>query len=159
MGLISFMKNAGSKLIGTDDESRAEKLTEEITNTGLSVENLKIVIKEEKATVSGIAFNQAVKEKIILMIGNKDGISEVNDGMTLKQEVKKAIEDNVVKEVEKVVEPKFYTVKKGDTLGKIAKEFYGDPMKYPDIFEANRPMLKDANLIYPGQTLRIPELD
>jgi nucleoid-associated protein YgaU len=35
---------------------------------------------------------------------------------------------------------------------------YGDAMKYPVIFEANKPMLKDADLIYPGQVLRIPEL-
>ena len=52
---------------------------------------------------------------------------------------------------------KFYTVEKGDTLSKIAKEFYGDASKYPVIFEANTPMLKDADLIYPGQVLRIPQ--
>ncbi len=55
-------------------------------------------------------------------------------------------------------QPRFYTVEKGDTLSKIAKEYYGDAMKYPVIFEANRPMLEDPDLIYPGQKLRIPEL-
>jgi nucleoid-associated protein YgaU len=49
-----------------------------------------------------------------------------------------------------------YTVAGGDSLSKIAKKFYGDPGKYTVIFEANKPMLKDANLIYPGQVLRIP---
>ena len=53
-------------------------------------------------------------------------------------------------------EAQFYTVQSGDTLSKIAKEMYGDAMKYNDIFEANTPMLKDPNLIYPGQVLRIP---
>jgi LysM repeat protein len=57
------------------------------------------------------------------------------------------------------VESRFYTVVKGDTLSKIAKAMYGDAMKYPLIFEANKPMLKDPDLIYPGQTLRIPNLD
>jgi nucleoid-associated protein YgaU len=36
---------------------------------------------------------------------------------------------------------------------------YGDAMKYPVIFEANKPMLKDPDLIYPGQVLRIPTLE
>jgi nucleoid-associated protein YgaU len=56
-------------------------------------------------------------------------------------------------------EATFYTVKKGDYLSKIAKEVYGDASKYNVIFEANKPMLKDPDLIYPGQVLRIPPLD
>ncbi|MEL6867451.1 MAG: LysM peptidoglycan-binding domain-containing protein, partial [Bacteroidota bacterium] len=50
----------------------------------------------------------------------------------------------------------FYEVQKGDSLSKIAKAHYGDPMKYPQIFEANRPMLEHPDKIYPGQRLRIP---
>ena len=53
-------------------------------------------------------------------------------------------------------EARFYEVKKGDTLSKIAKDVYGDPMKYPTIFEANKPMLTHPDKIYPGQILRIP---
>ena len=53
----------------------------------------------------------------------------------------------------------FYTVVSGDTLGKIAERFYGDWSKYPTIFDANTPMLKDPDLIYPGQVLRIPPID
>jgi nucleoid-associated protein YgaU len=51
-----------------------------------------------------------------------------------------------------------YTVKSGDTLSAIAKEQYGDAMKYPQIFEANKPMLENPDKIYPGQVLRIPPL-
>ena len=56
-------------------------------------------------------------------------------------------------------EPKLYTVKKGDTLWEIAESVYGkghgkDNKK---IFEANKPMLKSADKIYPGQVLRIPQ--
>ena len=50
----------------------------------------------------------------------------------------------------------YYVVKKGDTLSKIAEEFYGDKMLYPKIFEANTDLLKDPNKIKPGQKLRIP---
>ena len=56
------------------------------------------------------------------------------------------------------IRDRFHTVISGDTLGKIAKKYYGNPMKYPIIFEANQPMLTDPDKIYPGQVLRIPHL-
>jgi nucleoid-associated protein YgaU len=64
----------------------------------------------------------------------------------------------VVKKAEAPKEPEamYYTVVKGDSLSKIAKVQYGDAKKYPVIFEANKPMLKDPDKIYPGQVLRIP---
>lgn len=50
-----------------------------------------------------------------------------------------------------------YTVKKGDSLSKIAKREYGDAQQWRRIFEANRDSIKDPDLIYPGQVFRIPE--
>jgi nucleoid-associated protein YgaU len=50
----------------------------------------------------------------------------------------------------------YYVVKKGDTLSKIAREYYGDANLYPQIFEANRDVLKDPDKIQVGQKLRIP---
>lgn len=50
----------------------------------------------------------------------------------------------------------YYVVQRGDSLSKIAKEFYGDMSLYPKIFEANRDILDDPNKIKPGQRLRIP---
>ena len=49
-----------------------------------------------------------------------------------------------------------YVVKSGDSLGKIAKEVYGDANRWPEIFEANKDTIKDPNLIHPGQELQIP---
>jgi len=49
-----------------------------------------------------------------------------------------------------------YVVRKGDTLSKIADEYYGDARLYTKIFEANRDVLTDPNKIRPGQKLRIP---
>jgi nucleoid-associated protein YgaU len=49
-----------------------------------------------------------------------------------------------------------YEVQKGDTLGKIAQQYYGDPSLYMQIFEANKSQLKDPNKIFPGQKLVIP---
>jgi nucleoid-associated protein YgaU len=50
-----------------------------------------------------------------------------------------------------------YIVVKGDSLSKIAKEQYGDASKWRKIYEANRDLIKDPDLIYPGQSLRIPQ--
>jgi nucleoid-associated protein YgaU len=49
-----------------------------------------------------------------------------------------------------------HTVVSGETLGKIAKHYYGDAMKYKDIFAANSDILKNPDLIHPGQELIIP---
>lgn len=51
-----------------------------------------------------------------------------------------------------------HTVKSGETLGKIAKQYYGDPSKYQKIFEANSDILKNPDMIHPDQELIIPNL-
>ena len=160
MGLFSFIKNAGAKIFGlkTDADKAAEAVAEElkaevaaanrlketISDLGLDVENLGIYIDDDKAVVSGEAHDQATREKVILVVGNSVGIATVDDQMTVENPEPQA---------------QFHTVVSGDTLGKIAKTYYGNAMKYPVIFEANKPMLKDPDLIYPGQVLRIPALD
>jgi len=50
-----------------------------------------------------------------------------------------------------------YTVRPGDTLSKISRDFYGDANQYTKIFNANRNILRDPNTINPGQDLVIPE--
>lgn len=160
MGLFSFIKNAGSKIFGVSsakskaaeaaaeelkaEEAAAAALEETIADLQLQVENLEIHIDDDKATVSGLAHNQATKEKVILVVGNSDGIATVEDNMTVEHTEPEA---------------QFHTVVSGDTLGKIAKNYYGNAMKYPVIFEANKPMLTDPDKIYPGQVLRIPHIE
>ena len=53
--------------------------------------------------------------------------------------------------------PRTHTVVAGDNLSKIAKKFYGDANKWKRIFEANRDILKNPDLIHPGQVLKIPD--
>lgn len=155
MGLISFIKDAGAKIgIGksTAEEKKEtiQKLKKNVNDLNLEVRNLSIDLDDDKASVSGEAKDQSTKEKVVLVIGNSEGIAEVNDNMTVAP---------VEEDCEPVRESRFHTVESGDTLSKIAKDVYDDAMKYPVIFEANKPMLKDPNKIYPGQKLRIPYLD
>ncbi len=156
MGLFSFNKDAGQKNTGATDEAKGKFLTEIVNRYDFGVEDMKINVSGEKASITGVAESLATKEKIILAAGNIKGISEIEDLMTIGDG---KTEDAVQGEVKIVGGSKFYTVKKGDSLSKISKAMYGDYMKYNDIFEANKPMLKNVDLIYPGQVLRIPELN
>jgi nucleoid-associated protein YgaU len=66
------------------------------------------------------------------------------------------VEDNMTVEVNVEPPAQYYTVVSGDTLSKIAKQHYGNANEYNRIFEANQPLLKHPDKIYPGQMLRIP---
>lgn len=156
MGLFSFLKNAGAKLFKKKvAEAKTEKEAQEIKEAnadalknavlalGIAVKDFHVDINGGQVTVFGEVETQANREKVVLVLGNVEDVDCVDDRMTV-----------AVQEPESV----FYEVKKGDNLSKIAKQFYGNPNKYPVIFEANKPMLKDPDLIYPGQMLRIPPL-
>jgi len=157
MGLFSFIKDAGAKIFGgkTTDEKKddaIDKLKSTVKKLDLKVSDLKIELDDDKAMVWGEATDQATKEKVVLVIGNSEGIAKVDDKMTVAPMPEE-------EDCEPVRESRFHTVKSGDTLSKVAKEVYGDAMKYPIIFEANKPMLTYPDKIYPGQVLRVPYLD
>ena len=152
MGLFSFVKSAG-RLLGigqaeaSQDESKpaptppaAEAVKAEIDRLGLP--GVTVAVEGDKVKLSGDVPDQATREKIILASGNVAGVSAVEDDL-------KAGDGHA--------EPVFYTVVKGDTLSAIAKKHLGSANKYMAIFEANKPMLKDPDKIYPGQVLRIPK--
>jgi nucleoid-associated protein YgaU len=78
----------------------------------------------------------------------------------------KNIGDELLHAVDKNVEDKpasaaagdrTYTVKSGDTLSAIAKQFYNDASQYMKIFEANKNLLSSPDKIAPGQVLTIPD--
>jgi nucleoid-associated protein YgaU len=171
MGLIQFAKNVGRKLgIGDDDEKekqqqqqrasqaqqaaqnaqqlkdqrerkKAAALVSLVNQMGFKAQDLGVRVDDDKVTLTGQVNSQEEREKIVLLVGNTEGIGSVDDQLKVARPEPEA---------------QFYEVKSGDTLSKIAKQHYGDANKYNAIFEANRPMLKDPDEIYPGQKLRIP---
>ena len=175
MGMFDFIVSAGEKLASTvsgDDAASSINDTVEVTQdrldtlrTGYIVKSLaaldidgeqvNVTVKGEVATLDGTAPSQEALEKLVLCAGNQYGISSVDCRLTLPALESQASEAELTSAAET---PNFYTVKSGDTLGKIAQEQYGNASKYTVIFEANKPMLKDPDHIYPGQTLRIPAL-
>ena len=151
MGLFSFIKNAGAKIFNRNKEaavatpvelSREEALKAEVSKLGIPVSGLDIELCEQ-VIVKGRTGTNAEREKVILALGNIEGIGCVEDHIDVDNPEPEAV---------------FYTVKKGDSLSLISKSQYGDPMKYNSIFEANKPMLSHPDKIYPGQVLRIPAL-
>lgn len=142
MGLWNFVKQAGSSWFGgkaaADTVPDAAAIKAEMEKIGLDTKGVDLEIQGDKVVVSGKAVTAEMKEKIILAAGNVEGIAQVEadaDGPA----------------------PRFHVVKKGDTLSEIAKDTLGKASRYPEIFEANRPMLTHPDKIYPGQTLRIPQ--
>lgn len=165
MGFFDFIADAGSNLFkGDEPEPEITKpIAVHIRDAGVMIDNLKVNFRSGAVTLSGYLPNQEQKEKAVLVAGNVKGVVSVQDNVILGSPPA----DVVAQEAEQAkaaqeasnTEASFrtYTVKSGDTLGKISKEMYGKSSLYNKIFEANTPMLKDANHIYPGQVLKIPE--
>ena len=149
MGLFSFIKSAGKKLGLVDDEGEtppdAEAVKKELEGLNLGTDKVEVTVEGDKVVLKGDVENQSIFEKAVIAVGNTLGISKVE-----------AAELKVAAAPAK--EPVLYTVKKGDTLWKIAEEHYGKGQgaKYTEIVKANTPPVKNPDLIQPGWVLRIP---
>ena len=144
MGFFDFMKDVGASILGIGKEERQikEYLEKEL---GSGITNLEVEYKDNVVTLKGQCDSQATKEKAVLLAGNIKGVARVDDRLSAPPAPPK--EETV-----------FYEIKRGDTLSKIAKQYYRNAMKYPVIFEANREVIKNPDLIYPGQVIRIPKI-
>lgn len=143
MGLFDFVKTIGKKIFGPGDDP-AEKIKAMIAADNPGVENLEVTFNDGVVQLGGSPKSSDALEKAILMAGNVQGVGEVK----LAGSVGTAPSDDT----------QYHIIVSGDTLSGIAKKYYGDANKYPKIFEANREVIKDANLIYPGQKIRIPKI-
>lgn len=144
-GLIPFVKAAGRGLGAMIKGKKGkETLEKEVNDLGLDTSGVDIHVDDDgNVSVKGEAVSQEMKEKIILAVGNVEGVGGVSDEATTVGGGRAS---------------QFHTVVSGDTLSAISKKYYGTWKLYPEIFEANKPMLSDPDKIYPGQVLRIPDI-
>ncbi len=186
MGLFDFVRNIGRKPEVEAQEKvlsdldLAIDLKQYARKLALPVDDVKYAVSDGTATITGNVPSQADKEKVVLAAGNTEGIAKVDDQLSVaaadtKSAAGEAAADALVAKMKRealtkaaakesvapaaaqmTAASRFYTVKKGDTLWKIATDMLGAGNRYPEIFEANRPMLTDPDLIYPDQVLRIP---
>ena len=146
MGLFDFVKDVGRQIFDTDAEA-ADNIKNhlEVKTHGLS--NLDVKFDDGTVTICGDCANQAVRDQAILIAGNIQGVEKV-------------VADDLRAPEPKPEEPEekaeIYEIVSGDTLGGIAKRYYGKAGAYMKIFEANKDIISDPNKIYPGQKIRIP---
>ncbi|MCB1694715.1 MAG: peptidoglycan-binding protein LysM [Halioglobus sp.] len=170
MGLFDFVAEAGEKLAGKVlgsaagedinktvevspqrvNELRQQNIAHSVAQLDVAGEKVAVKVDGDTAVLTGTAPSQEALEKIVLCAGNQYGIARVDCRLQ--------VDAAAAASAAPAGESTFYTVKAGDTLGKIAQQHYGAANKYTVIFEANKPMLKDPDKIYPGQSLRIPAL-
>jgi nucleoid-associated protein YgaU len=110
----------------------------------MPIENLDVIVDGDTVIIKGHAKNAEDRVKAALIAGNIEGITKVNfEDLT--------IEDDLLE-----LHDLYYEIQKGDTLWRVADIYYKDGSRYSEIFEANREVIKDADKIYPGQMIRIP---
>src|SRR5689334_20254544 len=127
MGLFDFVKEAGRKLGIGSDAPTPDDLRAEVTKLGLDAKDLAVDVQGDTVKVSGSVPSQEQREKIVLAMGNVHGVSKVEDDITVAGATA-ASGSSAPSGAQG--QSRFYTVKSGDTLSKVSKEFYGDPNRY-----------------------------
>jgi len=147
MGLFDFVGSIGKKLFGAEEpkEDAAAKIKAEIESAHLGINDLRVTYQDGTCSLAGACPSTAAMQKAVLLAGNVEGVTSVD---IADLEVPPPMPEE-----EKI---EYYVIKSGDSLSKIAKQYYGDANKYPVIFEANREVIKNADRIFPGQKIRIP---
>ena len=142
VNLFEFAKNVGRKLFNRDDDDakKAEKVKESLAVFGIP--GTAVTFKNGQVDISGAAVSAEQREKAILIAGNVDGVERVTADNLKAPAQTQAVE--------------YYVIQSGDTLSKIAQRYYGNAAEYNKIFDANREVIVDADKIYPGQKIRIP---
>ncbi|HIP60281.1 MAG TPA: peptidoglycan-binding protein LysM [Campylobacterales bacterium] len=144
MGFFDFVKDAGKKMLGLGDDNENIKGYIAENSKTMPIENLEVIVDGETVTIKGHAKNAEDRAKAALIAGNIEGVAKVIfDDVT--------IEDDSI-----TLQDLYYEIQKGDTLWKVADIYYKDGSRYPEIVEANLEVIKDADKIYPGQMIRIP---
>jgi nucleoid-associated protein YgaU len=145
MGLFDFAKDVGRQIFDTDAEA-ADNIKQHLEVKLSGISDVTVEFDDGVATLCGKCDNASIRERAILIAGNVKGVAKV------------VADDLIAPEPppEEVSKDEFYEIVSGDTLGGIARKYYGKASAYMRIFEANKDIISDPNKIYPGQKIRIP---
>ena len=179
MGVFDFIKDAGAKIFGDDEEDKPAE-PEPINYARRAYLKQQAERAAAAAAAEAERVEEAAKEAALVALVQQYGhatdqlnlsfddgevtlVGAVDTQAELESIVLLVGNTNGVSSVDAQVEvlhpePEaiFYTVQKGDNLSKISAAHYGKGARWREIFEANKPMLSDPDRIYPGQVLRIP---
>lgn len=172
MAFWDFIKDSGKSVLGSaeaaeapaddkaaqqaDIDRKVKALTAEVKALGLDSGDVHLTLRGDVVKVESKGADRETMEKLILAIGNIKGIARVEADVP-KEAGRASTSGSAEGAAPASDAPVFHTVKKGETLSAIAKEYLGNANRYNDIFKANQPMLSHPDKIYPGQTLRIPQ--
>jgi nucleoid-associated protein YgaU len=143
MGRFDFERAIGRKIFDRETDAN-DQIKKEIEASLQGLKDLTVDYDASSGVVKlgGTATSSEALEKAMLIAGNVMGVGSVNIGS--------------MKHPGESAGVQYYVIKSGDTLATIALQYYGDSSKYPKILEANREVIKDPNLIFLGQKIRIP---
>jgi nucleoid-associated protein YgaU len=144
MGLFDFAADIGKKVFGIGDANASEQIQKHIEENNPGVVNLSVDLDDNDiCTLGGECISSAAKEKVVLMAGNMKGVGSVNAEAVTAPEPEGEVE--------------YYTIEPGDSLWGIASKLLGNGARYTEIFEENKEVIEDPDLIFPGQKIRIPK--
>ncbi len=148
MSILDFVKDAGARLFNTDADA-ARNIKEHLMVKTSGVSDIEVDFDDGVATIRGKAMNQASKDHAIAVAGNVQGVERVDaSGLSVPPPAPEEPEPEPAE---------YYEIVSGDTLGAIAKRYYGKASAYMKIYEANKDIIEHPDRIYPGQKIIIPK--
>ncbi|OON80674.1 BON domain-containing protein [Streptomyces tsukubensis] len=144
MTMYEFDKSVGQPLdapLHGEGAEAAKQLKHRLEALGLTHDHFLVEVDGSKVTVSGDAAMQDQKERILLALGNTEGVAQVEDLVDAGQEE---------------LRPRFVTVRDGETLSDLAERLYGDPNAGANLLRANEPMVSSLDQVCGGWVLRAP---
>ncbi|MEM9385479.1 MAG: BON domain-containing protein [Pseudomonadota bacterium] len=159
MGLLDFVRDVGRQVFNSDAEA-AEKIRQDLDIQLSGIKHLDVKFDDGVATLCGDCANQSTRDTAVLIVGNIKGVERVvADELRVTAPAEQpapTAESATAVPIEPEEKSEIYEIVSGDTLGGIAKRYYGNAGAYMRIFEANRGIIEDPDRIYPGQKIRIP---
>ncbi len=150
-------------IFGDPLEEKTSKALERIRPAHPEVSGLTASTDGHTVILEGTARNMEAKSRVMQEFSKLVGDANVINKIALEKNAAPpapeppTIVQGEPEDIPAPPEERIYEVQPGDTLGHIAQRFYGKASAYTKVFEANRDILDNPDLIKVGQKLRIPE--